>query len=339
MNHYVLIANDQKDVRWQYADFFENESFSAGMLTFSRIRVGLLRLIDGVRLRDTWLVRKLFFDTIFQREIVSKIKKNDNTNYTFIVVGRAYEKYGGYMNAYLKKRFPNASFVLYVVDLVENMRFNLEDAKKDFDLVCCFDKRDAEKNALAFVLEPFSTIKLRNLNKNVEPMYDVTFVGGARNRYKTIIQVYEKLKSFGLKLNFHITEVEGTEQKYPDEIDYGWVDFEELIDDVLNSKCVLEIMQEGAYSGTTRYAEAMLLGRNLLTNSPALREPENEDSNIININSIADFEKVTEEIVIHHTIDFPKYENVFSVKRFVETIDSYLEGNKQEDENDKCVSA
>lgn len=322
MKHYVLISNNQRDVEFQYADFFVNPELTAVLFKFNRIRVGMIRVIDILHFRSNKIIKGLFFNQIFRRELDGKIKKKDSEEYVFIVVGRVYEKYGTNLIEYLRMQYPTCNIVLYMVDLISTMRFSLQKAKEEFDILFSFDEKDAEENGIEYLLEPFSTGLLGKISHVDNPEFDVTCVSAAKNRYTTIISCYEELKKRGLKCDFHIVGVKRREQKYKDEIHYGWIDFEEVLNHVVNSKSVLEVVQKEEWSATTRYSEAMLLGRNLLTNCKALNEEENRESSIFYFSKVDEIP--FENISVMQKTDLEKYQKKFSIKSFLETIEQHL---------------
>ena len=329
MRRYVLISNHKKDIEYQYADFGKEENMSICFFKFNRLRIGVLKLLDRLHISDCNIVRNVYFHRIFKREIGKVISGECNEEVVFIVMAGAYEKYRKNLVRYLRKNFKNCQLVLYLADLVPTMRFSLKDAKIDFDLVSTFDKREAEINELKFVLEPFSSRCLDKEKWQYEQEYDITFVGHVKNRYDEIIKIYEELKKRNLKCDFHLIGVKKKQRKYKEDIHYGWLDFEDVLIHVNQSKCVLEILQKGEYSATTRYSEAMLLGRNLLTNCQALNEPENQESNIFYFERVDNipFDKLTKI----QEFDRKKYIDMFSIESFVSTINNYLKEVKKDD--------
>lgn len=287
----------------------------------------MIKLIDRFHLRSNAFVQKYFFRKIFAKEFFSSIVQDREKEYVFIIMARAYERYGSFLIHEIHSRFPESHTVLFLADLVHTMRFTMEDARNDFDIICSFDEKEAEKYGFQFVLEPFSSRLTEKLDDVSNPEYDVTFVGAAKNRYSEIISLYEALNMNGLKCDFHITEINRKNQKYKNEIHYGRLDFESVLKHVKNAKCVAEIMQKGAYSGTTRYAEAMLFGRNLITDCKAFREPLNKENNIFYFEDIRDipFHKITRKT----DYNIRKYEQIFSVRSFVNCIDMHLESFKK----------
>lgn len=320
MKKYILIANQQKDIEYQYADFSYEEDLKSLFFDYTKKRIGLLKIINFMRIRETNIIYRLIFQGIFNKTIAQHLKYIEGDEYVFIVMARVYEKYGSSLVKYLKKKYPSCKLVIYIVDLIQNMRFSLREAKKQFDIVCSFDKNEAEKNDIYFVLEPFSTRYLDRIHKPDKPQFDVSFVGAAKGRYDRIMWLFNHLTSKGLKCDFYIVGVEKKDQVKTKGIHYAWLDFEKVLVHAANSKCVAEIMQQGGYSATTRYAEALLLNKNLITDCPALQDAE--ENNIILFNKDSDLP--TELICADNDIDNNKYIEMLSIRSFVNTIDKHL---------------
>lgn len=327
MKRYILLANRQKDIEFQYADFFYEKDMELIFFNFSRLRIGLLKIIDILRLKNSKLNYILIFKYIFDKTIKHNLTYSADDEYVFIINARVYEKYGSFLVRYLRGNYASCKVVIYLTDLIHTMRFSMDDARREFDVVCSFDKKEAEKNNLHFILEPFSMRYIDRIPKIKKPQFDVTFVGSAKNRYDLIVQIYKKLSAMGLKCDFYVVGVKKGDRRKVEGIHYRGLSFEDLLRHVANSKCVLEIMQDGGYSATTRYAEAMLLNRNLLTDCPALYD-ENEESIII----LDDNTKLSKsQICTLHNETVERFASKFSIRKFVQKINDCLhnvEGEK-----------
>ena len=302
-----------------YADFSYERDMEALFFEFTLKRIGILKVIDFFGLKETRINYLLLFRRIFDKTIKEKMRNRIEDEYVFIVLARAYEKYGTFLAQYLRENYPSCKLALYYTDLLHNMRFSLNDAKKDFDIVCSFDEGEAKKHGMAFVLEPFSTRLLDKITVSPEPMYDVSFVGAAKGRYDKIIELYNNLHSKNLKCDFYIVGVDKKERINGEGLHYEWLGFDEVLAHAANSRCIVEIMQSGGYSATTRYAEAMLLNRNLITDCPALSD--SDDKSIFPLDGL---EFSAEELCMTNSTDTDKYIEMFSIRRFINTIDAHI---------------
>ncbi len=324
MKEYVFVVNYQKENDYLYFDFLNTDGLEMWYAKYTKLRVRILKALSGLKLRDFVIVKKFFLNRIYHKDFLPRSVLSEGP--VFIITGRVYELYGNSIIEYIKERYSESIVVLYILDMVYSMRFEIEEAKDIFDRVFSFDRWDCERYGLNHLLEPFSVGKLNNVVRNAQIKYDVSFVGHAKNRYHRIIAIYEALRKKGLKLDFHIVGVPKEKQKYREEIKYEPLSFDEIITHVAESKCVLEVVQEDEYSATTRFSEAVLLGKNLLSDAPVFREKKIDSSNIFWFDNPTNipFEEITKQ----HNYDINKFEKMLSIQSFVNTIGKQLISEK-----------
>ena len=218
-----------------------------------------------------WLFFYSFFDKLFS------IRGRGNC---YIIYGRILESYGPSLLTYLKKKDKKGVFICYLGDVVDSFRFKIKDLLKGFSYVYTLDRKEAKKYGLYFVQEPYS---YKTIPSKTEK-YDVLCVGGAKNRLEKIYAVYDELKKMHYRCKFYITGVPIDLQKYRDEIVYNkYLDYNTVLDLISESRGILEILQENADSTTTRYSEAMMFNKYLITDSEYLRQIPKLPSNVITI--------------------------------------------------------
>ena len=170
---------------------------------------------------------------------------------------------------YLKKKYPYSVFVLYTQDKIRFINsFNVAEAKQYFNIIYSYDRQDCEEYGLIYYPTPFSKIDLPD---NIDvPDTDVFYCGKAKTRFKTILQTYMALKQVGLKCDFYLTSVpddcpivEGVH--YNENLDYI-----SYLQHLSHSKCVLEIMQEGADGFTPRLWESIMFDKHFITNNDSV---------------------------------------------------------------------
>ncbi len=321
MKKFILIANKQDDIQFQYADFLYNDNTEMLLFRYDKARLRLLKIIDLLGIKNSRAIFHLYFRGIFNNTINKKLDYRKDDEYTFIIMARVYEKYGNTLISHLRRCYPSCVLVIYIVDVLANMGFSLCEAKRQFDVVCSFDEVEAKNNGMCFVLEPFSTRYLKNVKIPQKKQYDVSFVGAAKGRYGKIMWLYNHLRNKGLKCDFYIVGVNKKDQIKSDGLHYEWLNFERVLEHAAHSKCVVEIMQKGGYSATTRFAEAVLLNINLITDCPALKDVE--DSSIIWFNE--GVELSVDRICNENNTILDKYSEMFSIDTFIETIKSHIQ--------------
>lgn len=320
---YVFVCADISFLTLQYRDFEVKDGyFLVTTPGRNRLIIKALNIAGLYKVKELDCLTYSYLDKCFS-------KLHDNTeNYCFILYSRTYEDFRSTLIRYLRKRYKACQIVVYYGDLISRHRFNISDAKKDADLVCSFDSDDAANNSVEWVLEPFSesVVDIDELSPKRNPIiWDVTFVGHAKNRFNKIIKMYELLTESGLKCDFHITGVDDKDRVHNDSISYEPLNFMDLLRHVVSSKCILEIMQDKGVSPTTRYTEAMLFGRNLLTDCKAFKDGDECPPNVIYYENSDDLtKKVIEDITKYHEYEKEGYIDRFSMNTFVNTIDALL---------------
>lgn len=176
---------------------------------------------------------------------------------------------------WLRKKYKGCRLVGNYIDIVVTYP---ENAKPDsirhmFDILVTYDKDDADKYNMLYHPTVYSETKINKPNDT--PMTDVFFVGGAKNRMKTILETYDILEKAGLTCYFYVMDAKPPYKQERRGIHYSddvWLPYEKCVQFVQHSKCVLEIMQKGAKGETLRTWEAITYGRMLLTNNLSIVE-------------------------------------------------------------------
>jgi len=197
-----------------------------------------------------------------------------------------YEKEGFFL--YLKKKYPDAKFVIFFQDLIALQHFDIEYIKKIFDLVLCIDHNEAKLyNILYYPL--VNSLYKYSLDSDLEES-DVYFLGYAKNRMKTIIEIYELLKSLNLKCDFNIAGVASEKQVYKNSVNYiSGMSYFDNLKHIAKTKCILEIMQQGQVGFTQRVCEAITYDKKIITNNPNITSaPFYLSQNICDFKEIAD---------------------------------------------------
>lgn len=207
----------------------------------------------------------------------------------------------GYIE-YLKKKYPEAKFVLYMQDIISSLPYyDIESYKRRFDLILSYDRGDCERYNLTYFPTPYSRYPIKTPKKED---IDVFFCGAAKTRYKTILNVYRKLVEQGLKCKFFIVGVPKDEQIHGEGLIYDQrISYIENLEYVASSKCILEIMQENADGFTPRLWEAIMYDKHLITNNKSILESMYGDETGIHILDLsADFLYIKSQSIAYSRI-------------------------------------
>lgn len=326
---YVFICSDTDFLKIQYSDFGEPDK---GLVLLNRKRrfFSLLSIIGITKLRIMD-----FISAHYLRPYFRSIVEDDSC---FIIYSRVYESFRTSLCRFLKKEYPKSRLIVYYGDLISRHRFDAKEVVSEVDEVFTFDEGDANAYEIKWLLEPFSVgvPSMEVYSKENNPIkWDVTFVGHAKNRYERILHLYERLVNLGLKCDFHIIGVPESRRRHLDDIGYEPLDFSTLLQHVVSSKCVVEVMQDDGVSPTTRYTEAMLFEKSLLTDCVFFRGENTNPPNVIYFNRIDDIDdSYVDRIMNVPEFDRAEYCRAFSIETMIDSIDKYM---MMEEKNDSSV--
>lgn len=239
------------------------------------------KLEEKIYLKHFTKKYKLPFRKLWNRRFYkTKFNKNDNLIFILSYVDENLLKYGSIK--YLKKKYKNSKFVLFLSDLVIHRRLNMEfnEVKKLFDAVISFDYNDCQKYELYNHPLVYSAPKE---NINIEENIDVYFCGKAKDRLDIIMLIFKYLKKQGLNCKFIISEVSDNKREDIEGLIYldKFMSYEENLEYIKKSKCLLEIMQEGGNGYTLRTCEAVAYNKKIITNNKILKDSEFYDENMM----------------------------------------------------------
>lgn len=141
---------------------------------------------------------------------------------------------------------------------------------KGFDAVCSFDMDDCKEYGFLyhpFVYEPHEAM----LPTIEDEVYDLFFIGQAKDRLDMIHEIYLKGASSGLKCDFWIVDVSASRQLKGSDIHYNQrLSYAEALFHTMNSRCIVDIIQGESSGFTIRISEALRLDKKVLTTNENL---------------------------------------------------------------------
>lgn len=228
--------------------------------------------------------------------------------------------------SYLRKNFPNCKIVKIHRDLVKvahgNPQYSEENMNRVFDLRLTFDKGEARKYNMIHFNEIESKI---NVDVDLSyPFADVFFAGKAKDRLPKLIEAYDLFTSFGLKCDFFITHVKKECQIHRDGIKYSdkFMPYIEMLYRSVNSRFMFDVNQVGAVGYTSRFLEAVMYNKRLITDNKAVKESVYyKTGNILCYDNISDIRR---EFFNKSEADY-KYNGDFSPVHLIEIIENELQ--------------
>ena len=230
---------------------------------------------------------------------------------------------------YLRNAYPKARIVKIHRDLISNFKkwFPLLTetvVSEIFDLSLTYDEGDSEKYGFPWFCEYES--KLDDLVPSYNyGKYDVFFAGVVKDRLPKLMAVYNKLTSAGYNVHYYLLGVPKEHRSYYKGIEYGdtYLTYREMLQRSIDAKCLLDINQGNSVGYTSRFLEAVMYNKILITDNFAVK-----NHMMYNPNYIQCFKTVDDIDVNILTQDIEKvnyhYTDEFSPIHMIETIDKEL---------------
>ncbi|MBE6738529.1 MAG: hypothetical protein E7566_07775 [Ruminococcaceae bacterium] len=262
-----ILYNMETAYKWQmYKDLlrFDNVRMCKGALPMNESLLHKLHKFHwSARVNEK--IKLPFKKTWFKRMTNGRFNNNKPT--CFILFGGQYAIRDPRLLDYIKSLNPNNKIVLHYRDIIRSEGKHLEMLKEKTDLIYTYDKGEAEKYDLYY----FESFVYSRMAETTEPEmfeYDLFFVGYAKDRLPLIHSVYQKAVSNGLKCKFIIVKANEIDRISGEGLEYldNVIPYQQVIDIVQKSRCILEITQENAEGATMRTAEAILYKRKLISN-------------------------------------------------------------------------
>lgn len=264
-----------------------------------------------------------FLSRLFYSGYIPKQFQNEN-NLCVVV-------YGYYITPdflrFVRDKYPNAKIVKINRDSYEiwrkkNPLFSDKDIDELFDLQFSYDVGDSKKYNMIHFDEIESKVDI-SIAKDY-PLYDVFFAGAAKDRLPFLIKIYDYLEKNGITPFFYITNVNKQDQIVRRGITYSEknMKYSDMLYKTVNSKVVLEVNQGCVDGFTSRFLEAVLYNKKLLTNNVAVKNNDYYNEEYINI--FSNPEDINVDFILQDKeVDY-HYKNEFSPVHLINLIDKTL---------------
>ena len=224
---------------------------------------------------------------------------------------------------YLKKHYKGNKLVLLHRDLLKVCERCAPDLAHNpiFDLEMTFDQGESKKYGFPHFNEFESKIDMAVKDT---PECDVFFAGRSKDRLPLLLAVYNRLTQAGLTCHYYLTDVPLNNRVQLPGITYAehFMTYREMLYHTVNCRCVLEINQGEADGYTSRFLEAVMYNKRLLTNNAFIK-----NSPFYRLGYIQCFENASEinpEFVKEcDSVDY-HYNGEFSPYRMIERVDEEL---------------
>ena len=178
---------------------------------------------------------------------------------------------------YLRQTYPGCKLVLQFWDLVKKNKMwfpklDIDYIKEEFDLVLSFNKYDCEKYGFTYFNGETASKQDITPSKNGYES-DVVFIGRTKGRYEKLMKIYDMVTDAGFTCYFYVVTDNGEKYSHGDIIfTKKLMSYREVLQHVVDSRCILELVQEGQYGFSSRAKEAFIYNKKLITDSLIVKD-------------------------------------------------------------------
>lgn len=211
--------------------------------------------------------------------------------------------------AYIRERFSNAKIIFWFWNIIKD-KTKINQIKRNCNSVFIFDENEAKKYQMKYHpqfhwITKTSDDKIKN---------DIFFVGRNKGRLFLLENFYDKCMQEELEVKYHVVKDRKNDFSEVFDLKSQSMVYEEVIKEVKQSKCILDINQDGQAGLTLRALEALFLKKKLITNNKDIVNYDFYRANniqFLNENNISidkefingKFSNIDNEIIEKYTVD------------------------------------
>lgn len=269
----ILKKSEIKYVFWS-VEFPPTFAILKSLLTSNQIVYlrGLIPVQRLIRVYEVFFVFHLFVK-LYIKNIVKKSGVMTEDNIVFVYTNPWTEfLQRSHILSWIKKTYPNSMHVVWFLDITIAKKMDIDFLKSVYDELYVYDEVEAANMQIRFSEASYS--KNYETPSHTNEIYDVTYVGQAKDRLNEIHDVYKRLSELGLKCKFFIVNANDEEKINGEGLLYSdhFLTEEEYFNEYISkSKCLLEISNPGTWAITARVREAILYEKKLLTNNLSIK--------------------------------------------------------------------
>ena len=253
--------------------------------SFLRKKIFHLHMAYRINKRIDLPLKSIWFKSMYEQNFCNDLSK------CFVFLGGNMVRYEGGFICYVHNRNPLNRVVVQHWDLIsKKIDYDYNIIKNKVDLAITYDRAEARKYGIHYFQETTYS-KLVEVPSNSIIKQDVYFLGAAKDRLDKIFAVYKYLTTHGVKCKFMIAGVPMEKRISGNGLEYiTGISYDENIRNVIESKCILEVIQGGSSDITLRVKEAIAYGRRLITNCPAEIKEYFNPTQLIQFDEISDID-------------------------------------------------
>lgn len=235
---------------------------------------------------NAWKINDKFempFKSLWFNRVLKNIDISEQDKVYFLLYESFHLTYSKSFLKFLKVKYPNSKLCYMFSNPADNYNQNkIRCIEKNLDAIITFNKKDADEYGYQFC--PIQPYKVFRYNRQSVKESDLFFIGKDKGRLDKLIEIFEYLSDKNIKCDFYIVDVPKEKQKYADKIHYNrHLSYEEVLEKVVSTNCVLELLQNSENYISVRTIEAMQYHTKLLTSNSSVKNYSFYNENIIQV--------------------------------------------------------
>lgn len=228
--------------------------------------------------------------------------------------------------SYIRNCYPKVRLAYIFTNVVKfsaayEMRY-LDKLNQMYEVVFAFDPMDARN--FNFSYSPLIYDADDSINAS-EEISGVFYVGQAKDRFKLLIDIFERLKMLNIRRDFHIVNVSDAGKVHSDEIKYNkYITYDDAVKKIKSHSCLVDVIQGNSEGLTIKVCEAVCYNKKLITtNKHVVDYPFYDSRFILVIDKPEDISKEFFEnnIYVEYTQEGKEY---FSADNFLKRLKKEL---------------
>lgn len=313
---YVIFSSDMQ--------YFEYMIDTGRGLQVKQIKNKILRKISYIH-RSVKLNRKINmpFKNIWYKFYLD-YNMIDESDCIFLFFEGSQYAYDEKFIHYLRVKYPNGKFVFRFTNTISEFNeWCIKRIEKNYDLIISMDYNDCQNRNWMFFPNTYNLKKV--IPRRGDFIYDVFFLGNNKGRHDYLLNIYDNLSSQGIKCLFIIGDVDKrirrSECKGIMYLDKP-ITYSKVLEYITESKCILEVVQEGQNGSTLRTMEAIAFEKRLITNDIQLTH--NSYYNSENMLLFHDIDEIDIEFIQSDKKTVYNNRDIISDDRLFTAIDEYF---------------
>ena len=230
----------------------------------------------------------------------------------------------------LRKRDNVKYILLFFNPLARPLALNASKYASYFDLVVTIDPEDAKQKGWVYYPQIYSKSEVSQDGSKKTDTPKAYFIGYDKNRGQFLYNISKRLQEIGIDYSFKVLKGFVSNSQF-DTFTYlsSPIPYEQVIADLCQADCIIDILQPGQTGVSIRYAEAICYNKILITDNKTIKELPYYDEEYMHV--IEDACQIKKEWFNHTKEVNYHYKGDFSPRFFLETVKELIPDSSRGD--------